>query len=350
MNSRRQPSFTVTAAGQRVNLDKTGAAQASFTVTNASPESHRGRLLTRPRDPAKPEWFSVAGESVRSFAPNAAEQVVVQLDVPAGSPPGSYSFRLDAVSEDDPDEDYTEGPSVAFEVAPPPAPTKKKFPWWILIVVAAVVLLIVIGVVVWLILRDRPKPVPSVVGQPAAAAQSALTKAGFTSTTRPVPVNSPPQNGVVQSQVPPAGTKEKKGTAVTLNVGHMATVPEVRGVPEGAARNTLDKAELRATSQDVPAGPAQDGLVVTETPAAGTLLAPGSVVVIGIGRSVTVPNVTGMTSGAAANLLERLGFAVTVVRDHTFPPSGDIVLDQQPSPGVRVPLGTRVSIRIQVFP
>src|SRR5512133_194059 len=154
MNSKRPPSFTVTAAGQKVNLDSAGAAQASFTVTNTSPEGRKGRLLTRAREPAKPEWLSVVGEPVRSFAPNAAEQVVVQLNVPPGSPPGSYSFRLDAVSEDDPDEDFTEGPSVAFEVVPPPKPTKKKFPWWILIV-AAVVLLIVIGVVAWLLLRDR---------------------------------------------------------------------------------------------------------------------------------------------------------------------------------------------------
>jgi hypothetical protein len=148
------PSFTVTAAGQRVNLDATGTARASFTVTNTSAQTLKGRLLTRPYDPAKPEWFSIVGESVRDFAPNAAEQVVVQLNVPPASPPGSYSFRLDAVSAVDPDEDFTEGPSVAFDVTAPPPPKKKKFPWWILAVVGAVVLLIIIGVVVFLLVRD----------------------------------------------------------------------------------------------------------------------------------------------------------------------------------------------------
>lgn len=149
------PSFTVTAAGQRVNLDATGAAKASFTVTNTGAQALRGRILTRPADPAQPDWFSIGGESVRDFARSAAEQVVVQVQVPPGTPPGSYSFRLDAVSEDDPDEDYAEGPSVAFEVAPPPPPPpKKKFPWWILAIVGAVVLLIIIGVVVWLLVRD----------------------------------------------------------------------------------------------------------------------------------------------------------------------------------------------------
>ena len=154
--SKKEPSFTVTALSEKVTLDDSGAARTSFTVTNTSPQALRGRLLTRPRDAAKPEWFTVVGESVRDFAPDGAQQVVVELHVPPGTPPGSYSFRLDAVSEDDPDEDFTEGPSVAFDVAapPPPPPPKKKFPWWILAIVGAVLLLIVIGIVVFLLVRD----------------------------------------------------------------------------------------------------------------------------------------------------------------------------------------------------
>lgn len=142
------PSFTVTAAGQRVNLGISGAAQASFTVTNTSTQTLRGRLLARPGDTAKPEWFSVVGETVRQFGPNAAEQVVVQLNVPRAAPPGTYSFRLDAVSEADPDEDFTEGPSVAFEVAAAPPPPKRKIPWWIFAIAGGVLLLIIIIVVI----------------------------------------------------------------------------------------------------------------------------------------------------------------------------------------------------------
>jgi hypothetical protein len=48
-----------------------------------------------------PKWFTVAGEAVRDFAPNGAQQVVVEVLVSPGTPPGSYSFRLDAVSEVD---------------------------------------------------------------------------------------------------------------------------------------------------------------------------------------------------------------------------------------------------------
>jgi hypothetical protein len=147
------PSFTVTAAGQKVNLDPSGAAQAPFTVTNTSTQTLKGRLLAKPNDPAKPEWLTVTGEPVRDFGPNAAEQVIVQLSVPPTTAPGSYAFRLDAVSEIDPDEDFTEGPSVAFDVTAPATPPKKKFPWWILAIIGAVVLLIIIGVVIWLLTR-----------------------------------------------------------------------------------------------------------------------------------------------------------------------------------------------------
>jgi hypothetical protein len=146
--SGRPSSFTVTSAGQRVTLDANRAAQASFTVTNMSAQTLRGRLLAKPVGPAEPEWFSVAGESVRQFAPNAAERVVVALQVPPTVSPGSYSFRLDAVSEIAPDEDFTEGPSVAFDVVGPAQPKPKKYPWWIFAIVGAVVLLIIIIIVI----------------------------------------------------------------------------------------------------------------------------------------------------------------------------------------------------------
>src|SRR4029079_13142053 len=77
------PSFTVTAAGQKVQLDGTGAAQAQYTVTNTSVDELSGRLLATPQDPAKGEWFTIDGEATREFAPAAAEQVRLQIKVPA---------------------------------------------------------------------------------------------------------------------------------------------------------------------------------------------------------------------------------------------------------------------------
>jgi hypothetical protein len=147
------PSFTVTAAGQKVSPMHRSVRPGVVHRHQHERADAEGRFLTRPSEPAKAEWLSIVGESVRDFAPNAAEQAVVKLAVPPTSPPGSYSFRLDAVSEVDPDEDFTEGPSVAFDVAAPPAEEKKKFPWWILAIIGGVVLLIIIGVVVFLLVR-----------------------------------------------------------------------------------------------------------------------------------------------------------------------------------------------------
>jgi hypothetical protein len=220
--SKPAPSFTVTTASERVTLDESGAARASFTVTNTSSQALQGQLYARPRDQAQSEWFTVAGDSIRDFAPNGAQQVVVELKVPPGTTPGSYSFRLDAVSEENPDEDFTEGPSVAFDVkAPPPPPKKKKFPWWILAIVGAVVLLIIIGVVIWLLVRDTGTTVPRVVGETKATAENKLTDAGFTVNAQFVQVADREQHGLVQSQVPEGGTKQKKKTEVTINVGRM---------------------------------------------------------------------------------------------------------------------------------
>ncbi len=123
------PSFTITAASQKVTLDESGAAQVPFTVTNTSAQTLRGRLSTKPVEPAKSEWLSVVGESVRDFRASAAEQVIVQIRVPSGIPSGSYSFRLVAISETAPDQDFTKGPSIAFDVAA--STPKRRFPWWL---------------------------------------------------------------------------------------------------------------------------------------------------------------------------------------------------------------------------
>jgi hypothetical protein len=149
------PSFNVTTASEKVHLDATGAGQAQYTVTNTSPDTLSGRLLGVAQDPAETAWLSIVGESTREFAPGAAEQVILQVRVPAGTPPATYSARLDAVSELQPDEDFTEGPTVSFEVSlpAPPVPWWKKY-WWIW-VIAGVVLVAIVGVVVWLLLRGN---------------------------------------------------------------------------------------------------------------------------------------------------------------------------------------------------
>jgi beta-lactam-binding protein with PASTA domain len=65
--------------------------------------------------------------------------------------------------------------------------------------------------------------IPNVVGSTAASATSTLTSAGFKVTTTSQSVTKHNQDGVVLSQSPAAGKQGKKGSTVTIVVGRLQT-------------------------------------------------------------------------------------------------------------------------------
>jgi eukaryotic-like serine/threonine-protein kinase len=67
--------------------------------------------------------------------------------------------------------------------------------------------------------------VPSVAGSSAASARATLTAAGFAVTETPQTVTSKAKNGVVLSQDPTPGSPAKKGSTVTIVVGHYKAPP-----------------------------------------------------------------------------------------------------------------------------
>ncbi len=152
--------FAITAASNNVRLDSKGNGELSFTVSNTSDRPLRARFELKAGDPAQQPWLSLAGEEERSFDVQGTHQVVVRIAAPPGSPAGSYSFRLDVISTDNPDEDFAEGQAVTFDVKAS-EPLKSGFPWWIAAVAAAVVL--VVGAGAWFFFsREAPKePEPS---------------------------------------------------------------------------------------------------------------------------------------------------------------------------------------------
>src|SRR5215510_7212854 len=141
--------FAITAASDRVPIGGDGRGEITFTVTNSSARPLRGQLRVRPLGSTKGEWLSVAGEAERVFSPNATQQVVVKVATPPGAPAGKYQFRLDAVSAINPDNDFTEGPTIDLEVKATEAPNE-AFPWWI-VVVAAAGAVILIAATIWLL-------------------------------------------------------------------------------------------------------------------------------------------------------------------------------------------------------
>jgi hypothetical protein len=140
-------AFDITAATDAVTLDPSGQGELAFTVSNALRTPIRARATVLTTGVVRPEWMAIEGGEERDFAPDGTQQLVVRFKVPAGTPPGRYTFQLLVADVTNPDERYAQGPTVAFVVAqavPPPA--KKPFPWMWVALAAGV--LLILGTVV----------------------------------------------------------------------------------------------------------------------------------------------------------------------------------------------------------
>ena len=196
-----------------------------------------------------------------------------------------------------------------------------------------------------------PVVVPSVVGLAQSGAATALNNAGLTVGSITQQTNSTVPAGTVISQNPTAGASVAPGSAVDLVVSSgpaSITVPNVVGLAQNAAAAALQKANLtvgsitRQTSTSVPAGS-----VISQNPAAGTSVAPGSAVdlVVSLGPPVTVPNVVGQTQSTATAVLQRFNLTVgSVTRQVTPGVAPGIVLSQNPAAGTSVAAGTAVDL------
>ncbi len=156
--------FAVTTAIEDIKADAAGKASAIFTVTNTTNKPLRGIAQAKAQGNTRQEWLDVEGESERDFSAGGTQQFTVNFSKPAasaspGTPPAeTYSFRLDVASSANPDEYFTEGPTVKVVTTPAPViAAKKAFPWWI-VIVAVIVLALVTAGILWLVLRGDKNP------------------------------------------------------------------------------------------------------------------------------------------------------------------------------------------------
>jgi len=130
----------------------------------------------------------------------------------------------------------------------------------------------------------KPVPVPNVVGQSQAGAMSAITNAGFVvwkitweySATLPV--------GAVIAQTPVGGVEVLPGTAVDLVVSkgmQPLVMPDVVGQPQVRAEAAITAAGLAVgLVTQACSGTVAAGGVISQSPAAGSEVLPGTVVSI----------------------------------------------------------------------
>lgn len=168
--------FDVTSAEDHVQLNADGKGEATFTVTNGSSGSIRAQIRLRPLEETKSEWLNLAGETDHDFAPGGTQQVVVKVQAPAATPAGKYSFRIDVIPVDNPDEDYSEGPAVTLRIGLPPKPAR-PFPWLALVAVSAG--LVTMSGLVYLIIPKKVD-VPKVTNMRFADAEKVIRDAGLT--------------------------------------------------------------------------------------------------------------------------------------------------------------------------
>ncbi len=154
------------------------------------------------------------------------------------------------------------------------------------------------------------------------------------------------------SQNPRAGDVVKEGTvikAIISNGSKNVTVPDLVGKSFSDVVEVLGTIGLHIGDITEKEDNSKVGTILTQFPAAGTVVAPGSSVklTVSLGQFVTMPNVIGMNVEKAKALLTAQGFRVSHI-DQTdiVKVSGQVVLYQYPMPGLKVRKGVEVRLKI----
>jgi beta-lactam-binding protein with PASTA domain len=342
-------TFTITTTAiDTLRVDDKGHAEAVFTVTNATARPVRGMGRPKALGETKKESLSIPGETERDFGGGATEQFTVNFDA-AGAPAGKYPFRLDVASALNPDEDFTEGPTVNVEIVGVPTPaveTKKGFPKWIIPVIAVVVLLIG-GVIAWLlwpksepVAGPEPTPEPTAESTPAPGTYKLPVVAKLPSNDakqkleseckQPTPCvivepssvsdNAIPKDLAISTD-PPEGTEVEVGSNVMLLISTGPEVPPepgkvtilaVKGQPAETAKGILEKSCTPVPCVNIEINRVSDnkvavGRVIGTFPWAGIQVNAGSKVRMFVSAGtdeVKIPVVRPKPLAAAIKLLE----------------------------------------------
>jgi beta-lactam-binding protein with PASTA domain len=203
-----------------------------------------------------------------------------------------------------------------------------------------------------------PVPVPNVVGQTLADAETALAAASFARGTVTSANDPSVPPGVVIAQAPGANIPAVPGSSVNLTISLgpvMVTVPNVVGMGQGAAQTAI-------VSNGLAVGPVAlafdavvaAGAVIGQAPAGATSVPFGSAVNLTVSKGpapITVPNLVGQSESAATAALTAAGLAVgSITTTHSATVPAGIVMGQAPPAGTPVPAGFSVNLLVSLGP
>lgn len=311
--------FDITASSESIKPDSNGAGEIAFTVSNVTDNTVKGRAVLGPEKSPVLSWLKLVGDQERLFPPKKSEQFVVKTNVPAGTKAGKYAFRLDAISVSRPDEDSTEGPSVAIAITLEPVPPK-PFPWWILVVAV-----VVIGLLSYAAIKLIPGSsvaVPDLSQKNVADAQALLVSQNLKMGTIDNKITDPSMVDLVQSQTPAAATKVSPGSSINVVVGvAIVEVPPLKGKTHADAVQALTNAhlDLGAVTTSSSPGVTVAGQVLDSNPEAGnTEQSHTKIALVEQAGTVAVPDLTGQIWGAAQATLIVHNLAVGAVTGQPY--------------------------------
>jgi serine/threonine protein kinase len=159
-----------------------------------------------------------------------------------------------------------------------------------------------VGTTVTIFVSSGPQAiaVPNVVGQSKDAATTLLESRGFSVNAANQPSSSTANTVIAQN--PPADTRAAQGSTVTITVATPQTAPMVTVPNEVNQDATAAASALRAAGflvvqrQRTVTNPIRDGIVLTQSPAGGTLKTKGSTVTIVVGHFKAKPPPTTTTT------------------------------------------------------
>lgn len=235
--------------------------------------------------------------------------------------------------------------------APVPAPETNRSGWklWLGIATALVVLVAVLlgG---WWFGSGRYGEIPQVVGMDRTAAISAVTEAGFETTTQIVYDNEVPPDQSAGTD-PSGGSNLLPGETVTVLISQgRPSVPEIpggMGVEDYRALASERTFEV-ATGESVFSADVPSGSVAETTPPPGTTLDTGSTVTVHLSKGpepVEVPSLKGTDLDEARATLERSGLVIGEVTsrfDDSVP--HDAIITTSPAPGATLKRGDKIDL------
>jgi beta-lactam-binding protein with PASTA domain len=347
--------FAITTTTDRISLNADGKGEVTFTITNSSARMIRGQLKIRPLEETKSDWLKIVGDVERDLSPAATQQVVVKVHVPGAMPTGKFSFRVDVISVENPDEDYTEGPVIALKVGLPERPAK-PFPWWILIVVC--VSLVLVSVLIYLLIpkkRDIPDViVPVVINKSFSEAEQLVIARGLT-VEKDAKEDPDAKEEKVIDQDPKEGSI-KKGSQIKLTV--IVPVPPFKmpdfkgtGTSIKDAYTFLHDKFVKLEEKPVENDAEPEGKILDQSPQKDAEVKVGETITLTFAvavRPFPMPNVTGQNWATAKRDLESKGLKVIATEQINPSKEHESVVDQNPPRDTPVKSGDQVTLTVAI--